>query len=64
MLPSESFRMRASLIKEFLNVTENVENVIEVKKLSPEDRTVDRMPVPPSIGVARQSGDPGIRYWP
>ena len=40
MLPSESFRMRASLIKGFLNVTENVENVIKANKFSPEDRTV------------------------
>ena len=40
MLPSESFRMRASLIKGFLNVTENVENVIKANKYSPEDRTV------------------------
>ncbi len=39
MLSPESFRMRASLIKGFLNVTENVENVIKGKKFTPEDRT-------------------------
>ena len=39
MLPSESFKMRASLIRGFLNVTANVENAIKVNNLSPENRT-------------------------
>ena len=39
MLSPESYRMRASLIKGFRNVTENVENVIRKMKFSSEDRT-------------------------
>ena len=40
MLPSKGFRMRASLIKGFSNVTVNVENLIKAKNLTPEDRTI------------------------
>ena len=39
MLSSKSFRLRASLIRGFRNVTYNVEKIIEAKNFSPEDLT-------------------------
>lgn len=39
MLSPESFRLRASLIGGFRNVTYNVEKIIEAKNFSPEDLT-------------------------
>ena len=39
MLSSKSFRLRASLIGGFRNVTYNVEKIIEAKNFSPEDST-------------------------
>ena len=63
MLPSESFRMRVSLIKEFLNVTENVENVIEVKKLSPEDRTVATDDLDRTLLIQNDKTGEGFSVW-